>query len=69
MPLSPLGASVIHVIFAEPLRLRKTTTDPHNFFVPPPSPSMAMHPNAGHGLPILEVSRSRTTLGRTPSDE
>ena len=34
--------------------------------------SVALRPNAGHGLLILEVSRShttRTTVGRTPLDE
>jgi hypothetical protein len=38
----------------------------------PPLP-VALRPNAGHGLLILEVSRShtqrRTTVGRTPLDE
>jgi len=27
----------------------------------PPPPYLALRPNAGHGLPILEVSRSHTT--------
>ena len=31
--------------------------------------SLALRHNAGHGLLILEVSRSHTTVGRTPLDE
>ena len=35
-----------------------------NFFF-----AVALRPNAGHGLLIHEVSRSHTTVGRTPLDE
>ena len=31
--------------------------------------SVALRPNAGHGLHILEVFRSHTTVGNTPLDE
>jgi hypothetical protein len=48
------------------LQLNNVSYFPRIFFV-------ALRPNAGHGLLILEVSRShtqrRTTVGRTPLDE